>query len=291
MLRCIRAGPAEFLLFGAELKRPCCLLLDPRHILATTDTDRAAFDPDGPGAELKKMPGVNIAVVDVIEFAGPSTWCLRHQPIENRHADERPATQRRIVIVSIGPGTTGFRIDRGLRRGDNRAQPRTAWSHLHMGAILRQPKAFGIGRRDSSAQERVRCHSGHGTKLEAFHGEHFMAGPVDALHGEFPLGLTSVHNMPGRSLAAVTGATVFHFGEADRAAPRLSGVHRCAPVPSDGQAHHLLCTHGINTLHTIEGRSDGVIEEPFVILDRGLPEPEDGVVPEAKPFSYEVAQV
>jgi hypothetical protein len=60
-------------------------------------------------------------------------------------------------------------------------------------------------------------------------------------------------------------------------------------VPSDGQAHHLLCTHGINTLHTIEGRSDRLIEEPFVILDRGLPEPEDRVAPKAKPFSYNVA--
>jgi len=60
-------------------------------------------------------------------------------------------------------------------------------------------------------------------------------------------------------------------------------------MPSDDQTHHLLSTGGINTLHTIEDGSDRLIEEPFVILDRGLPEPEDRVAPEAKPFSYDVA--
>jgi hypothetical protein len=60
-------------------------------------------------------------------------------------------------------------------------------------------------------------------------------------------------------------------------------------MPSDDQTHHLLSTGGINTLHTIEDGSDRLIEEPIVILDRGLPEPEDRVAPEAKPFSYNVA--
>jgi hypothetical protein len=60
-------------------------------------------------------------------------------------------------------------------------------------------------------------------------------------------------------------------------------------VPSNDQTHHLLSTHGINAFHTIEGGSDRLIEEPFVILDRCLPEPEDRVAPEAKPFSYNVA--
>src|SRR6202042_2578654 len=94
-------------------------LLDPRHVLAAADADRAAFDTDSGGAELKQMPGVNVAVVDIVELTRPSARAFRDQAEEHRHADERTPAQCRIVIMLIGPRTAGLRIVRGFRRGDH----------------------------------------------------------------------------------------------------------------------------------------------------------------------------
>src|ERR1700722_17716132 len=112
-------------------------LLNPRHVLAAADADRAAFDADRCGAKLKETSRVTVPVVDVIKSPGPAPRSIRHQPIENRHADKRAAALRRVGMVLVGPRPAGLGIDGGFRAGNGRAQGGTARSDLHAGAVLR----------------------------------------------------------------------------------------------------------------------------------------------------------
>ena len=48
-------------------------LLNPRHVLAAADADRAAFDTDRCGAKLEQTSRVTVTVVDVVKMA-------RHRP-------------------------------------------------------------------------------------------------------------------------------------------------------------------------------------------------------------------
>ena len=139
-------------------------LLNPGHVLAAADADRATFDADRGGAKLEEMSGIAVAVVDVVQSPGPSPRSIRHQTVENRDADKRAAALRRVRIVLVCPRPAGLRIDRGSRGGDSRAQGATARSDLHVGAVLRQPKALGIGRRRSCAKQRTKRHGGRSTK-------------------------------------------------------------------------------------------------------------------------------
>ena len=139
-------------------------LLNPGHVLAAADADRATFDADRGGAKLEEMSGIAVAVVDVVQSPGPSPRSIRHQTIKNRDADKRAAALRRVRIVLVCPRPAGLRIDRGSRGGDSRAHGATARSDLHVGAVLRQPKALGIGRRRSCAKQRTKSHGGRSTK-------------------------------------------------------------------------------------------------------------------------------
>jgi len=139
-------------------------LLNPGHVLAAADADRATFDADRGGAKLEEMSGIAVAVVDVVQSPGPSPRSIRHQTIKNRDADKRAAALRRVRIVLVCPRPAGLRIDRGSRGGDSRAHGATARSDLHVGAVLRPPKALGIGRRRSCAKQRTKRHGGRSTK-------------------------------------------------------------------------------------------------------------------------------
>src|ERR1700730_75545 len=86
-------------------------LFDAGHVLAAANADGAAFDPDGSSVELQEMSSVAVAVVDVVETSRPLPRPIRDQGIQNRHADQRPATLRRIRIILVGPGQAGFRVD------------------------------------------------------------------------------------------------------------------------------------------------------------------------------------
>ena len=138
-------------------------LLNPGHVLAAADADRATFDADRGGAKLEEMSGIAVAVVDVVQSPGPSPRSIRRQTVENRDADKRAAALRRVRIILVCPRPAGLRIDRGSRGGDSRAQGATARSNLHVGAVLRQPKALGIGRRRSYAKQRTKRHGGRST--------------------------------------------------------------------------------------------------------------------------------
>ena len=113
-------------------------------------------------------------VVAGLESSGPSPWSIRHQTIENRHADKRAAALRRVWIVLVGPGPAGLWIISVARGGNGRAQRRTAWPDLHMGAVLRQPKALGVGQRRSRATERKKRHGSRDTKPARCHGIYFV---------------------------------------------------------------------------------------------------------------------
>ena len=89
-------------------------LLNPGHVLAAADADRATFDADRGGAKLEEMSGIAVAVVDVVQSPGPSPRSIRHQTIKNRDADQRAAALRRVRIVLVCPRPAGLRIDRGL---------------------------------------------------------------------------------------------------------------------------------------------------------------------------------
>jgi len=118
-------------------------LLNPGHVLAAADADRATFDADRGGAKLEEMSGIAVAVVDVVQSPGPSPRSIRHQTIKNRDADKRAAALRRVRIVLVCPRPAGLRIDRGSRGGDSRAHGATARSDLHVGAVLRRQRPLG----------------------------------------------------------------------------------------------------------------------------------------------------
>jgi len=105
-------------------------LLNPGHVLAAADADRATFDADRGGAKLEEMSGIAVAVVDIVQSPGPSPRSIRHQTVENRDADKWAAALRRVRIVLVCPRPAGLRIDRGSRGGDSRAQGATARSDL-----------------------------------------------------------------------------------------------------------------------------------------------------------------
>ena len=65
-------------------------LLDPAHVLAAANADRATFDADRGGAKLEQVSGIAVAVVDIVEPSGPSARSLLHQAIEDRDTDQRP---------------------------------------------------------------------------------------------------------------------------------------------------------------------------------------------------------
>jgi hypothetical protein len=107
----IQPGPQSLAGNADRLSRTGALvraLFDPGHILAATDADRAAFDADRGMAKLEEMSRIAVAVVDVVEPSGPSARSIRHQTVENRHADKRAAPLRRVGIVLVGPGPTGL---------------------------------------------------------------------------------------------------------------------------------------------------------------------------------------
>jgi hypothetical protein len=139
-----RARNPKPALLTLDGQRDGTALLNPGHVLAAADADRATFDADRDGAKLEEMSGIAVAVVDVVQSPGPSPHSIRHQTIKNRDADKRAAALPRVRIVLVCPRPAGLRIDRGSRGGDSRAQGATARSDLHMGAVLRQPKALGI---------------------------------------------------------------------------------------------------------------------------------------------------
>lgn len=155
-------------------------LLNPGHVLAAADADRATFDADRGGAKLEEMSGIAVAVVDIVQSPGPSPRSIRHQTVENRDADKRAAALRRVRIVLVCPRPSGLRIDRGSRGGDSRAQGATARSDLHVGAVLRQPKALGIGRRRSCAKQRTKRHGGRSTKPWKLHSTYSILSALIA---------------------------------------------------------------------------------------------------------------
>ena len=96
-------------------------LLNPGHVLAAADADRATFDADRRVAKLKEMSRIAVAIVDVVELSGPSPRSIRHQTIEDHYADKRAPALRRVGIVLVGPRPAGLWIDGGFRGGDGRA--------------------------------------------------------------------------------------------------------------------------------------------------------------------------
>ena len=94
-------------------------LLNPGHILAAADADRATFDAYRGVAKLEEMSGIAVAVVDVVQSPGPTARSIRHQTIENRHAYKGAAALRRIgIVLLVRPGPPALRIIRGFRSCD-----------------------------------------------------------------------------------------------------------------------------------------------------------------------------
>src|SRR6516162_9707482 len=92
-------------------------LLDPAHVLAAANADRATFDADRGGAKLEQVSGIAVAVVDIVEPSGPSARSLLHQAIEDRDTDQRPPALSRVGIVLVGPRPARFRVVSGFGRG------------------------------------------------------------------------------------------------------------------------------------------------------------------------------
>ena len=156
-------------------------LFDPGHVPAAADADRAAFDADRCGAQLKETSRVTVPVVDVVKPPGPAPRAIRHQPIENRDADKRAAALGRVGIVLVGPRPAGLGIEGGFRAGDGRAQPGSARSDLYVRPVLRQPKPPRIGRCRTRAKRRKNRNGGRGAKPGKLHATYFcQPGPLRA---------------------------------------------------------------------------------------------------------------
>jgi hypothetical protein len=86
---------------------------------------------------------ITVAIVDVVESSGPSRRSIRHQAIENRHADKRPAALSRVgsgLFLSVqGRPVSGSTVDLGVAMVAHRAPPHGPT--FTPGAILRQPSA------------------------------------------------------------------------------------------------------------------------------------------------------
>src|SRR6185437_9970965 len=117
------------------------LLRRPAPGLAAAEHADAAFDTQRVRTGDGNMTDVTVAVVGVVDLAGPFVVAVGAHAGEQRQADDRTPSQRRIGVLVVGLGLSGRGIDRGFQPDHHAANAAAAFRDAH-------PRVAGLGQPD-----------------------------------------------------------------------------------------------------------------------------------------------
>ena len=116
----------------------------PVQVLASTQSQRTAFDSDRFRPDLDKMAGKRPAPIGVIETSGPLSRPVRPHGDENLNPNKRALPLGGILIVLVGPGFACCGIEPRLDRRDRPTHRTAAAINADRSAVLFAPNAGRI---------------------------------------------------------------------------------------------------------------------------------------------------